>query len=297
MPGVAVCIPTFCRNEELRILLESLTGLRPVDAEVSVVVADNDPGEGAKATVESFRDRLPNLRYAVEPERGIAATRNRLVGIARELGAEFVAFVDDDEHVAEGWLAELLAAQTRYAADAVIGRVIFEHDERTPRWIRASRDQRTRQTGTAVPRPATGNSLISIGMFVGENEWFSVQLPRGEDTFFFMKAQRTGARIVFCDEAVVWERVPPSRARLVYIYRSTFADAVNYSRCLELLGLPIGHRADRIARCVARVGLGIALTPLVLVDGRSALLRSSRMIVGGVGGLVGLNWRRRHSHP
>lgn len=291
MTTVAICIPTFRRPDELGLLLESLTRLQTVDADVIVVVVDNDRDGSAAPVVDAFRPRLSRLEYAVETSQGISPARNRLTRIALGLGADFVAFVDDDEWVDERWLAGLLETARTHAAQAVIGPVLPAYDAGVPKWVRRSGyfDRARFPTGTIVRRANTGNSLIATSLLPVGRDGFHPGLATGEDTFFFMRVQRDGARIVWCDEAVVHEHVSAGRGSLSWIVRRAYDNGATYSTCLALLGQTGRGRLDRALRCLGRIGQGLALTPLaVFGGGRPALVRAWVPGASGLGGLVGV---------
>jgi hypothetical protein len=151
----------------LRRLLESLGGLRfgpGAEPRVMVVVVDNDAERSAEPVVEAVRGavRWP-LAYLVEPERNISLARNRGTRAALEAGADWVAFVDDDEVAHPTWLAELLAAQREFGADAVSGPAVPTYPDGVPGWVVKGRffEQPRPATGAPVEYPNMFNVLVS----------------------------------------------------------------------------------------------------------------------------------------
>lgn len=292
MTLVAVCIPTFRRPDSLARLLESLTRLRTGDARLAVVVVDNDAEGSAKDTVAEYRRSLPDLVYSVEPERGISAARNRLLRLAVGLDPDYVAFVDDDEWVEETWLVNLLTTARRYDADAVVGPVLPSYEPGMPAWIREGRffERARRTTGAPVLRGATGNTLIARRLLCDEGDHFPRCFPEGvgEDTYFFERARRAGARIVWCDEACVHELVPAARASSRWLIRRAYIGGTTFSRGLVLLGLSRRGGAVRTVVCLGRVVQGILLAALSVLRGRAAVVRALQRSATGAGGVVGL---------
>jgi succinoglycan biosynthesis protein ExoM len=127
-PGrhIAVCIPTCRRPRMLADCLAAVARLiSPGGCIVSVVIADNDAGESARAQVEGLRPTFPwPLHYVVEPERGLAAVRNRLLHAALDLKADWIAFLDDDETPAPDWLGALYRTAREHQADVVTGPLV-----------------------------------------------------------------------------------------------------------------------------------------------------------------------------
>src|SRR5882724_113629 len=93
---ISVCICTFKRPDLLQRLLDSLRKQRTDGLfTYSIVVADNDREEYAKATATGFAASSGiETKYCMEPTPNIALARNTVVRNAR---GEYLAFIDDDE--------------------------------------------------------------------------------------------------------------------------------------------------------------------------------------------------------
>src|SRR5208337_800579 len=110
---ISVCICTYKRPRFLKRLLGKLA-----DQETgglftySVVVADNDQLQSAKAVVSDFaaRSTVP-VTYCVEPQQNISLTRNKAIENAT---GDFIAFIDDDEFPTKRWLLALFEACGKY---------------------------------------------------------------------------------------------------------------------------------------------------------------------------------------
>jgi GT2 family glycosyltransferase len=133
---VDVCIATCRRPRGLARLLGALAQLRLPDPapELRAVVVDNDREASARAVCDAALDALPfPLVYAIEKRRGIPQARNAALALSLR-GADFAAFLDDDEVPEPDWLAELLAAQAASGADAVVGPVVRAFEAPVPQW-------------------------------------------------------------------------------------------------------------------------------------------------------------------
>src|ERR1700712_4018015 len=123
---VIIAIPTFKRPESLARLLDAIAALR-TSAEISVLVVDNDAD--AHQGFDLCRCMAPGyrwpLRAVIEPVRGIASARNRLVSEALRSEAHFIAMIDDDEWPGPNWITHFLATQKRIGADILQGSIIF----------------------------------------------------------------------------------------------------------------------------------------------------------------------------
>lgn len=207
MPSTLISIATYNRADQLEKLLASL---EPVGDGTRIVVVDNDPTGSARDTVAQFSA----AEYLHEPRPGIVAARNRALDALD--GEEFIAFVDDDEWVIEGWLEMMHACLERYAADVVVGPVIPIYPDDAPAWATSGEYfLRTRRaTGTELPDAPTNNTLVRASAILDLsrprfNDSFSA--TGGSDTELFLRVKEAGHDIVWCDEALAWEYVPTSR--------------------------------------------------------------------------------------
>ncbi|MDA8226871.1 MAG: glycosyltransferase [Desulfitobacterium hafniense] len=93
MPKVSVLVPTYNREKFLKLALESLAQQTSKDFEV--VVLDNASVDETSACVESFADRLPNLRY-VRQSANLGPILNIAAGLDFAEG-EYIKFLFDDD--------------------------------------------------------------------------------------------------------------------------------------------------------------------------------------------------------
>ena len=222
MLSIDICIATFRRPELLAALLSSLeTQVLPVDLAVRVIVVDNDAGETARAVVTTHcQGSRFQVLYAVEPVQNIALARNRGVALAE---GDYIAFIDDDEQAAPDWLTQLLATRQRFEADVVFGAVEYRLPPQTPPWIKHGSffAGPRHNSGTVMSTGGFGNVLIRgvlLRTIPGPcNESFG--LSGGEDHELFTRLRLQGARLVWCNEAVVWEQVGVERVRISYLAR------------------------------------------------------------------------------
>lgn len=103
----------------------------------------------------------------------------------------------------------------------------------------------------------------------------------GEDVLFFARAEHAGAKLIWCDEAVVVENVPTTRMRLVWVLRRSYKGGQTWVRIRAEFGrgiwLPMALRGAASALLAA-----IALFPALLIS-RGAAVRQAQRVAGGLG--------------
>jgi succinoglycan biosynthesis protein ExoM len=230
---VTLCIATYRRPDRLAALLQDLSRQSRLPDEV--VVVDNDATASARGVVEErqrFGAPYP-IRYAVQPKQNISMTRNATVELA---SGEWLAFIDDDERAPPHWLAQLMEAAERYGADGILGPVDPVVPPSAPDWIRRGHfyEFPRMASGTQVPpnRLRFGNVLVRAQWLRGVGQPFDPELglTGGEDGDLLSRLVQRGARIVWCDEAIVREPVEPSRLSLRWLLRRALTGGQNFAR-------------------------------------------------------------------
>jgi GT2 family glycosyltransferase len=236
MPRVVICVCTCARPHLLRHLLSVMERLEPGGAdpaELALLVVDNRPDGAARAVCEAARERLPfPLAYAEEPEPGISFARNRALAEAMAMGAELVAFVDDDDEPRPDWLHHLLRTRQETGADMVFG--TWHHPEtlRPPRHLARVRFFDPIRLGDrnsyGLPGWAgTYNVMLSrrlVEALAAQGPVFRPEfaLTGGGDTDMFIRAHRAGFAYAAATDSVVYRVWEPERMTLRGLMRRAF---------------------------------------------------------------------------
>jgi succinoglycan biosynthesis protein ExoM len=291
MTSVAICIPTYRRPAALRRLLESLAPELDGSHDATVIVVDNDSEGSAEEVTREFEKRIPRLIYAVEPAKGLAAVRNHLSILARASPAEYIVFVDDDEWVQPGWLGHLLQTRIRFDADIVAGPVLPVISAEAPVWIRNSTlfDRPRYRTGERPARLGLGNVLVKPSCLAMFDPPFDRRFDRsgGEDAHLLMRLLATGAVMVWCDDAPVFEEVSAGRATWRWLMRRAYRSGAVFTVIDAELHPGRRARLLRLARALASSGVGLAQLPAGLLRGRRGLLQAACRCARGAGGVRG----------
>ncbi|MGW6131948.1 glycosyltransferase family 2 protein [Cellulomonas sp. NPDC055163] len=290
--SVTVAVLTYLRPDDLRAVLPTLVAqAAELGPRARVVVVDNDPAAGGRDVVEE----VVGARYVHEPQPGIAHGRNRALDEAA--GDDLLVFIDDDERPSEGWLRRLVE---QYLVDrplAVVGPVVSEYVVQPDPWVRAGRffDRRRLPTGTAVTLAATNNLLLDMRQVAASGLRFDARfgLTGGSDSLFTRQAAARGLRMVWCDEAVVTDVVPPSRVTRAWVLQRAYRAGNTWTRVsLVVAGSPAARLRTRVSLLAlggVRVAVGATRTALGLVTRSAAQkARGRRTLARGAGVLSGL---------
>jgi glycosyltransferase involved in cell wall biosynthesis len=156
----------------------------------------------------------------VEPRQNIALARNK--AIENAVG-DFVAFIDDDEYPTHRWLTVLFTTCIQYDVDGVLGPVKPQFDEEPPKWLIKGKfyERPTYPTGFVIDwrKGRTGNVLFKKRLFADGEEPFRSAFHTGEDQDFFRRMIEKGHSFIWCNEAVAYEVIPPTRWKRTFMLR------------------------------------------------------------------------------
>lgn len=315
-PGVAVtvCVPTYQRLHLLGDLIPTLLLQCQESASAGhparIWIIDNDPLKSAQELVSRF----PDVTYSAEPTPGLAAVRNHALD---RCPTRLLAFIDDDETPSSGWLTSLLDTWRATGAQAVAGQVQSRFLEPLDPWVAAGDFWRRRSlpTGTPVSTAACGNLLLDIGFVRSAGLRFSERfaLTGGEDSFFSTQLSKAGGRIVWCNESVALDLVPPHRTTRSWLRQRRIRSGNTVAR-VALLSARDERGALRIllaGRGLIRFGGGamrrvagtIARSQRHQARGFSTMYRGYGMMAGAAGftyaeyDRTGRTWHRERAHP
>lgn len=289
-PDVSLCIITYRRPEGLARLLRSIERLkRPTAVNLEVVIVDND--------ADSTQEATPNLgdipvRRFRQSENQIAGGRNRTVSEAR---GRWVAFVDDDEELHEDWLLAFHQASEDYeGADGFLGPVEPRFEQPGPTWLDASTfyARAQQRTGThADPRQSyIGNTWLRRSLF--EEVAFHSAFDRtgGEDADLLLQLDARGAVVLWCQEAKVFEWIPPFRHTARWLLRRSLESGCAHASLLRRHGG--SSTAFYLLRSSAVAAAMLLATPFAALSGRRRGLQALRKLCLQLGRLAGYaGWR------
>ncbi len=289
---VGVCIATFKRPEQLRLLLEDLANQQVGDMNVVIAIADNDPAASADATVAEIAEvHRFDVRYVHEPSAGVVHARNASVALVPE--ADWIAFIDDDERPIDTWLQRLINTGQQNNAEAVAGPVPERFEQDPPRWYTSAELHIAESfpTGSRVKRFGVGNLAVradALAAVATDDGPFDLRFNTtgGEDVFLGFQLARAGYSMVWCDEAVATTLVPVERTELRWVLRRRFNAYRNYSRALRIAedSQPWSELARSVARLLeasTRILMG------ALRQDKGAMVKGAYVGAGALGKFAG----------
>jgi succinoglycan biosynthesis protein ExoM len=273
---VDVCVCSF-RRPSLRRTLESLAR-QSADGGVRmrVIVADNDDAPSAEAIAARAREELGlDLLYIHAPARNISIARNACLDAAR---AEYVAFIDDDEEAHPQWLGELLRHLVAADLDVVFGPVNAVYGPEAPAWMVKGDFLSVRPAFRAngeIDAGYTGNVLLRRNACGAQRFDPALGNGGGEDTYFFTSLHRRGARLGYCESAVVTEATAPTRTNLRWRLLRAYRGGQVHFRALRERGEGRARIALVAGAKVLYCGLAALLTAYSPVGWRKSLVRGA----------------------
>jgi succinoglycan biosynthesis protein ExoM len=221
---VDVLICTYRRPHVVETIRSVATQDLPDGVSLRIVVADNDDAPSSQDRVRRAASGLDvPVEYRHAPRQNISVARNACLDAAR---GDWVAFIDDDETAERDWLARLLARAAETGADAVFGPALAEYPPEAPDWMRRQGVHANIPVarGGEVETGHTCNALLRRAGTPWRDERFDLGRGRsgGEDTEYFFRLRRRGARFAIAEDAVVREAVAPERLRLRWLLQRKF---------------------------------------------------------------------------
>jgi succinoglycan biosynthesis protein ExoM len=148
-------------------------------------------------------------------------------------------------------------------------------------------------------RYASTHNVLFAAWLIRDNSGagmrFDEELRHGEDTDFFHRAARRGARIVYSHKPVVFEVVPPERATLTYQVRRAYHYGASRSRFHRRHRGVAGAAEQLAARWLLQApiaALRLLAAPLVWPfsepAGKVLALKAAARLAGAAGAAAGL---------
>ncbi|MEM8800632.1 MAG: glycosyltransferase family 2 protein [Pseudomonadota bacterium] len=266
------------RDALLRRLIDSIWSQpKPVGYAVELVIVDNNDTACAEAALQGLPARFP-ITVVHEPRAGLVFARNRALDEAVARDAAWFVGVDDDEWVAQDWLAMMIKGIATMEREIIIGRCDYIYDDTLSPYVKPKQVV-AREKGRRPPVPATGNFALHRSVFdpkEGPGLRFDPYFNErgGEDTEFFRRTERKYKWVpASLLDAIVFEECKGVRATLRYrLYRSlrTQLTVHQVARRHRMLGI-YGSRAKNALLALRRLNFYLFNGILDLIAGVAML--------------------------
>ena len=241
---VSIVISTYNRCDQLPIAVNACLA-QQTDVPYEVIVVDNNSSDGTRRWVEArMASSHGRLRYVFEPKQGLPHARNAGIDAAR---GRYIAFTDDDVHVAPDWVASIARAFAMHPdVDMIGGKVLPRWPGPLPRWF--SRWQwaplALQDKGEAPMVVDASNAAPCLigASFAFRREVFERIGPfdpaytRAQDREIQVRLWRAKGRGLYVPDMVVWVDVPGERLTKPY-FRFWYTRSGRYASRMRLLDL------------------------------------------------------------
>jgi glucosyl-dolichyl phosphate glucuronosyltransferase len=268
-------------------VVESLLAEREQPSDLVICVDHN----------EELRDRV----QATWPQVTIVTNKyGRGASSARNTGAQcadtpFVAFLDDDVRIQEGWLSRLLEPFADPAVVGTGGGVVARWQAGRPGWFPEEFDWVVGASYRGMPtRRSAVRNVWSENMAVRAEVFHAVggfragfgkigdrSRPEDTDLCIRMSARLAEAKWVYVPDAVTEHHVPVRRASLSFFIRRSFAEGRGKVEMSHLLGRQekLRNEKDYLRRTLP-AGISAGLRTAVKHGDPNGLLKSGAIVAG-----------------
>jgi glycosyltransferase involved in cell wall biosynthesis len=207
----SIIVPSYNRQEEIEELLESFLALEFPPERLELIIADDGSVDKTKSVVKEYQRKLSfEVRFYSQKNQGPGTARN--MG-AKKAKGDFFIFIDSDCMVPSDWLKNIDAGLMRQNADAFGGRDSFHED--FPVLLKAINYSMTSFLTTGGLRGSRGKKLAkfyprSFNMGLSKQTFHKIggfgSLRHGQDIEFSHRLIKSGAKIVYIDNAIVFHK-------------------------------------------------------------------------------------------
>jgi glycosyltransferase involved in cell wall biosynthesis len=231
---IAICIPTYNREKELKRLLKSITAqeIIPLKYDFEILIVDNNIVSYMDSVFNEFDDDNFMIHSINVRRRGLANVRNAAVSWVLDRDLDALIFVDDDEVVTPDWLNNMVIAWEKYGGDIITGPVVQTPPMSAP-WLvkkfHLLENNLNQNSGAKLQYACSGNTLVSKKVLLAMGPSFHPSLNRtgGEDTLFFHQCYLKGFKIYWDNSIMIKEPTTHKRTRVSYILKRWFHNGMN----------------------------------------------------------------------
>lgn len=245
MIRLSLVIATYNRAASLLDTLKSVVRQSAPSEQWECVVVNNNSSDNTADSFAEFVREYPdyNIRMVNEPSQGLSYARNR--GIREGVG-EYIAIIDDDEHIAEDFIASYIELfDSVPEAVAAGGPIVAEYPAGRPKWMSCYTERPIANTmyfGEQVcefPKgriPGGGNMALRrsairrYGVFDTSLGYVGESLIGGEECDLFERLQIAEAKYYYVPKAVMYHIIPKEKLSKEYLSKLSYNVGVSQLR-------------------------------------------------------------------
>lgn len=252
-------------------LVRTLDSVAKQDADKAIwecVVVNNNCTDDTVERVTKFAQENPdiNIRLIEETQQGLSYARNR--GIAEAKG-QFVAFIDDDETVNEGFVSAYLDLFHNHGAFAGAGALKVCYDSARPKWMSYYTEKMIANpldlgkeivTITSTVTPTGGNMAFNrelfnlYGGFDTDLGRKGKELSGGEENDMFKRLRDLGERVFYTPHAIAYHHIADRKLTPEYFDNLAYGVGVSKRTRAEKFGNELAlYKDERKKRIYTKI--------------------------------------------
>lgn len=220
-PAISVVICTYNRDKFIGEALNCLAQQTLPANQFEIVVVDNNSTDNTASIVKQFIAAQPglNVRYVLEPNKGLSFARNRGIQEAR---SPIITYIDDDAEVIPEFLENILRfMQADKSIAGIGGKVIPKYSEsHEPPWMSKYLNgfvglmdygPLPKQFDNTMKYPA-GCNMTYTKEILKKAGGFNNQLTfRSDDKYIFYQVNKLSDKIYYLPQAMVYHNIDNDR--------------------------------------------------------------------------------------
>ena len=220
-PAVSVVICTYNRDKFIGEALNCLAKQTLPAEQFEVIVVDNKSTDNTAAITKKFIAEHPelNMRYVLEPNKGLSFARNR--GI-EEAKAPIITYIDDDAEVIPGYLESIVDfMQADKTIAGIGGKVIPKYSEsEEPKWMSRYLDgmvgqidygPNTKRFDSSMKYPGGCNMTYTKEILQKAGGFNNKLTFRADDKYIFFQVTKYTDNIYYLPEAALYHNIDKDR--------------------------------------------------------------------------------------
>ena len=280
-------------------LIRTLNSVAKQDADKAIwecVVVNNNSTDNTAEMVAAFAKEHSdiNIKLVDEAQQGLSYARNR--GIAEAEG-QFLAFIDDDETINEGFVSAYLDLFHNHGAFAGAGALKVRYDSARPKWMSYYTEKMIANplnlgkeiiTITSSVNPTGGNMAFNreifrlYGGFDTDLGRKGKELSGGEENDMFQRLRDLGERVFYTPHAIAYHHIADRKLTPEYFDKLSYGVGVSKRIRAEKFGTEEElFRDERKKRRYAKI-LAILYTLTFQLQKAKWLMRMRNGISKGV---------------